>query len=482
MPARNFTARRTIAPGVLATTALTLLSGCGTTGVPPPAVGTEVLAARIQVENQKANGLVTTALAAKRPMASESHAGASQPSNRQRVLFSLVWDAKAGYTIHPKTTLSGRNLSTHAMRANALANLTQARRSQLAGNNSSALSDYETLAFDHAGSDIAAESLFQSGIIHAKRSELREAFDAFDKLTRSHPDFDRFDNAVAWQYQIALAAKTGHRPYLWGVIPWFTDPVAAVGWFEKVSRTAPFGALAAQAIFDKGTLALERGQTDEALDAFDRVIWDYPHSPLVPEAWLALARTRETDIPGHDIEPAPDGVATDPTGKTAPATGGSTPPAPSRSKDAALKNDLENNHKITGHEWDQGATRDALAYYNEFIRRYPKHPKVGYAVRNAARMREILARNRYDLGLFYFEHRNNPRAAALFFHEAINIAPESAVARESNKRIADILKGDRAPSGTMDWLFGRYPQYKDTSYNIPPPAPDTSTLGFRSLP
>jgi outer membrane protein assembly factor BamD (BamD/ComL family) len=373
-------------------------------------------------------------------------------------LFSLEWRDATGYAVRPGATLTGRKLDTHAMRREALARLTEARRDQQQGANSSAIGTYDDLVREHPGTDIAAEAAFQRGIIHARRNEFKEAFDSFDLVAKSFPDFDRFDEVIARQFLVATDIKNGKRPYLWGRIPWFKDSALGVDFFERVNHNAPYGEFAARSLYDKGLLAIDAGRTEEALDAFDRIIWDYPDSVHVPDSWLALARAREAEITGHGMDSGGTVDAQTGQSKTAVETG---------------------VRGITGHEWDQGATRDALNYYNEFIRRFPAHKYVTLAVHNAARMKEILARNRYDLGLFYFEHRNNPRAAALFFHEAINIAPGSNVAGESRKRIAEIRDGQRAPAGAMDWLFGRYPQTKDTSYGDIPLAPDTAKLGFK---
>jgi tetratricopeptide (TPR) repeat protein len=381
--------------------------------------------------------------------------------------FSLEWDAAAGYRVRKGNILTGMNLDTHAMRYQALKDLSDARRAQESGSESKALDLYEDLCKKNPGTDIAAEAFYLRGIIHFKRHEFKEAFDSLDVIAKAFPDFDRFSNVIELQYQIATAVKNGERPYFWGWLPWFKDPIIGIDFFERVNRNAPYGKYAAQALFQKGNLALDNDRTDDALDAFERIISDYPESTLVPESWLARARTREADITGHHIH------SEAPPRNAAPGT---TP---------------ESSGTVTGHEWDQGATQDALYcygrfiwQYTEFVRRDPKFDTDGkliaLAIHNAARMREVLARNRYDLGLFYFEHRNNPRAAALFFHEAINSAPESGVAREARKRIAEIHAGTHASAGLMDWLFGRYAQFKDTSYSPVPPAPDTSRLGFRS--
>ena len=214
-------------------------------------------------------------------------------------------------------------------------------------------------------------------------------------------------------------------------MPWFRNQVEGLGFFEKINRNAPYGEFAARALFGKGCLAIDEGKTEDAIDAFERIIHNYPGAPEVPETYLALASAYENDIPGE--------------------------------------------------EWDQGSTRLALEYYSEFIIRFPSHSKANEAVKGLARMRETLAKNRYDLALLYYEEHNNARAAAIFFNEAINAAPESATARDARKRIAEIRDGKLANRGIMDWIFGRYPVTQDADYIQPPAPTDLQNMGFGSV-
>ncbi|MDR2512981.1 MAG: tetratricopeptide repeat protein [Puniceicoccales bacterium] len=341
---------------------------------------------------------------------------------------TLVYNEAEGWRLLAGFVPAGESVKTQGQLQIALERLNEARREQNAGSNSSALSLYKKITEDYPGTEFAAEAFFQRGNIYYTRNQFTNSFQNYEDLIHKHPEDIRFDQVIAAQFTIASDIKDGARPYLWGWMPWFRNTVEALDFFEKVNRNAPYGEFAARALYSKGLLAVDEGKTEEAIDAFERIIHNYPSAPEVPEAYLSLANTYENDIPGA--------------------------------------------------EWDQGATRLALEYYSEFIIRFPSHPKAKEAVEGLSRMRETLAKNRYDLALLYYEEHNNARAAAIYFNEAINAAPESTTAQDARKKINDIRDGKLANRGIMDWIFGRYPVTKDADY-IPPPAPtDLQNMGF----
>jgi outer membrane protein assembly factor BamD len=342
---------------------------------------------------------------------------------------TIVWTDAKGWRLAPGATFTDAGLSTREQRFNALALLTGARRQQDAGNPGTAISRYESVIKKFPGTALACEAHFQCGRIYHDRRQFSDAFDHLNIIIRQHPEFSRYNEVIEIQFQIATAIKDGVRPRLWGWIPWFTDNSRGLDYYEQVNRNAPHGVRSEEALFNKGLFALENEKTLDAIDAFERIIYNYPASKYVPDAYLVLAKTYE--------------------------------------------------ESIIGHEWDQSATRNALFYYSEFVVRHPSHERAPEAVTSVSRMRETLAKNRYDLGMFYYEHRNNARAAAVFFNEAINAAPASKTARDARTRIADINAGKLAARGAMDWFFGRYPVTRDAGYIDPSSHDDLDKMGFQ---
>jgi DNA uptake lipoprotein len=147
-------------------------------------------------------------------------------------------------------------------------------------------------------------------------------------------------------------------------------------------------------------IALVAEETDEpdlAIDALDRLINYYPQSMLAPDAYYTMAQTYA--------------------------------------------------NLVKGAEYDQGSTRQAISYYEDFLILFPESPFLGEVEANLAAMQNLLATSRLNLGNFYYFYRSNNTAALTFYNEAITIAPESEAADEARARIADIEAGVRPVSG-----------------------------------
>ena len=145
-------------------------------------------------------------------------------------------------------------------------------------------------------------------------------------------------------------------------------------------------------------LAQDRDQPEEAIDALDRLINFYPQSMLAPDAYYNLAQTYA---------------------------------------------DL-----VQGAAYDQGATRQAISYYEDFLILFPESNYVGEVEAELDKMENLLATSRFNLGDFYYLFRSNNTAALVFYNEAITIAPESEAADEARTRIADIEAGVRPATGS----------------------------------
>jgi outer membrane protein assembly factor BamD len=127
---------------------------------------------------------------------------------------------------------------------------------------------------------------------------------------------------------------------------------------------------------------------DEEIDSLDRFINTYNLDPRAPDSYLDLAKAHE-------------GL-------------------------------------VTGPRYDQGSTRQALSYFQDFAILYPQHPRVGEAETGASEMRTTLAQSRISLADWYFRYRNNFTAARILYNEAITIFPDSEIAAEAREKIARV--------------------------------------------
>jgi outer membrane protein assembly factor BamD len=102
---------------------------------------------------------------------------------------------------------------------------------------------------------------------------------------------------------------------------------------------------------------------------------------------------------------------------------------------------------VKGPEYDQGSTRQAISYYEDFLILFSKSNYIGDVEANLSAMQNLLAESRLKLGDFYYYYRSNNTAALVFYNEAITIAPDSESADEARARIKDVEAGVRPVSG-----------------------------------
>ncbi|NCG08905.1 MAG: outer membrane protein assembly factor BamD [Verrucomicrobia bacterium] len=185
----------------------------------------------------------------------------------------------------------------------------------------------------------------------------------------------------------------GARPKIFFVLPGFRLYGEAMKQFEYVVANAPYSDYAPLALMNIALIAEREKESEIAIDALDRLINYYPQSTLAADAYYHLAKTFA--------------------------------------------------NLVKSYEYDQGSTRQAISYYEDFLALFPENPNVGEVEANLDQMENLLAGSRLELGNFFYLYRNNNTAALTFYNEAITIAPESEAANEARERIKNIEAGVR---------------------------------------
>ncbi|GHC04542.1 tetratricopeptide repeat protein [Cerasicoccus arenae] len=326
----------------------------------------------------------------------------------------LVWTSEEGWHAEGGVTqaILGDELTSGGSEGSALHLMNEARREQEDGSLGDALGTYDDVIDDYPNSVYAPEAHYQRGVIYTKRSQFNKARDEFDEILRLYPNYDNFNAVIEGMYNLAERIQDGDLPYLWGFMPWFTDPAVGIELYETIVENAPFSEYAPLALMNIALMARDDDKPEEAIDALDRLINNYPQSLLAPDAYLQLA----------DVY-------------------------------ASL---------VQGASWDQGATREAVSFYQDYLILYPDTRGSYEAEAGLYYMRETLAESKFEVGEFYWKFRNNPRAARVMYSEAITVAPQSAIAKDAEAMIAKIDSGVEPPMNPADWVFGRYQR---PSYN-----------------
>ena len=97
-----------------------------------------------------------------------------------------------------------------------------------------------------------------------------------------------------------------------------------------------------------------------------------------------------------------------------------------------------NADMVDGAAYDQGSTREAMSYYEDFLILYSGSGQVGNAEVGLNKMREVNAQSKLYMADYYYFNKKNKNAALVFYNETITVAPNSESAKIAEKRIAQI--------------------------------------------
>ena len=319
----------------------------------------------------------------RRPMLPFWAAAALALGAAPRLAADLEWNPQTGW--EGQTAVSG--LTPSQGRA-ALDLMNRARRDEEAGSRGSAISLYNKVAKKYQGSVYAPEALYRSGRLYAERKQYTKAFTQYQEMLARYPNTKRFNEVIGEQYRIASALIDGAHARVWGWLPGFPNRYKGIEFFEVVLRNAPYSDYAPLALMDIARGYQYEKSTEEAIDALDRLVNTYPQSVLAPVAYLKLG----------DLH-------------------------------ASLNE---------GPQYDQGATKEAMTYYEDYMILYPGDSNVAVAAAGVDKMKTVLAESKIYIADFYFYKRSNFRAAKVFYNEAITAYPESGPARTAKKRLADV--------------------------------------------
>lgn len=297
----------------------------------------------------------------------------------------LVWTKQSGWRVEGGA-LSGL---AGADGRNALDQMNKARDAEERGATRSAYRTYESVAKRYPNSIYAPEALYRAAHMRLKRREFTKAFDDFQQVLARYPNTRRFNEIVGEQYRIASSMLDGARGrMLFGMLPGFKQRDKALEYFETILANAPYSDYAPLALMNIARGHQKLGNTEDAIDALDRMINSYAQSLLAPDAYLKLAQTH-----------------------------------------ASL---------VDGPYYDQASTKEAITYFTDFMLLFPSDSNIASAEKGLDQMKTMLAESKMRIADFYFYKRSNFKAARVFYNEAITAYPESAIAARAKSRLAEV--------------------------------------------
>ncbi len=248
------------------------------------------------------------------------------------------------------------------------------------GKERAALSKFKTVYKKYPSSIHAPDALYRSAKIYFEKRKWKKSFENYYRIIRSYPEFEQYGDVLTEQFEIASALMAKKTSRYFGVIPYRNYDQAA-RYFEVIVGSAPYSEYAPLALMNTTLIYAKLGKTLERIITLNRLIETYPKSMLAPDAYLDLAESF-----------------------------------------AKL---------MDGPQYDQGSTREAMKYFEDFLILFPDSPELAVGEEGLRRMQETYAKSKLVMGEFYYKKRRNYVAAEVFFSQAIDVAPNSVSAKKA---------------------------------------------------
>ncbi len=288
-----------------------------------------------------------------------------------------IWTPKTGKWVNPKAEA----------RATPKEQLTFALGLLEAKNYQEAEREFQKLLKKFPRSAEAAESQYYLGIIQEAQGDYYAAFQAYQKVIDKYPFSERIQEIIEREFKIAERFTAGEKRKALGVALPVENPALEI--YAKVVENSTYGPLAPKAQYKLGLLLKGLMRYQEAEDAFNKVISNYPNSEWVEAAKFQLAASR-----------------------------------------AALSR---------GSEYDQGATREAKEQFESFVRDHPDAVLSREAQQQVDELSEKEAQGMLDIGRFY-EKQKAWGAARIYYRRIIDKYPQSEYAPQALERLQVLEK------------------------------------------
>ncbi|MDD5729853.1 MAG: outer membrane protein assembly factor BamD [Candidatus Omnitrophica bacterium] len=291
-----------------------------------------------------------------------------------------IWTPKTGKWVNPKTQAksSPKEQFDFAKGMYDIKKYDEAKR------------EFKKVLTAYPKSTEASEAQYYLGLIEEALGNLYQAYQAYQKVIDKYPFSERIAEIIEKEYKIAEAFMAGEKRKALGVTLPLENPAIEI--FQKVIDNSTYGPLASKAQYKLGLVLKGLARFDEAEDAFNKLITNYPDSEWVTAAKFQIASCRAAVSKGPD--------------------------------------------------YDQGAAKEAKQKFEEFVKEHPDAVLSQDAEKNIAGLQEKEAESDYGIGRFY-EKQKAYEAAKIYYNEVINNYGKSAWAVKAFERLRVLEKNKK---------------------------------------
>lgn len=172
-----------------------------------------------------------------------------------------------------------------------------------AGEYTKAIAEFEKLIKNYPNSIQSPSAQYYIGLSYESIEDYYQAFLAYQKTIDKYPFNEKVDEIIERQYKIGSMFVSGQKAKIMGmkILPAMDKAVEVL---TKVVQNSPYGRYADLAQFKIGEAYKNDGFYEEAVLAYQKLIDDYPKSPLAEDAkyQIALCTYYVSRDPSYDQE------------------------------------------------------------------------------------------------------------------------------------------------------------------------------------
>jgi len=246
-------------------------------------------------------------------------------------------------------------------------------------------------------SDYAPEAQYYVGRCYEAKGNGEKAFREYQKLLEKYPKYERYEEVLQRQFEIANAYLAGKWFRVLGLVPLYRSMDKTADMYEKIIQNGPYTETGARAQMNIGVAhENKRGLFKKAPDNFS--------------AAKAYERAADRYYDRKEI-----------------------------AADATFKQGVAYMRQSQTAEYDQNAANMAVATFTDFITLFPDDPRVPEARKNIELMRSEQARGSFQVAKFY-DKRKRYEGARIYYNECLSLDPNSPYAEAARKRLEVLNK------------------------------------------
>ena len=298
---------------------------------------------------------------------------------------ALVWRKGEGWTYERGGV---------ATAANPREQLEVARKFQAKKDYDNAIGAYRRLLARWPTSSAAQEARLGLGESLVELGYLYKGFKEYQNLIEKHPNSPYFDTVLERQFDIGSRFLAGAKHRIWR-LRIFSGLGKAVEVFEHVVKNGPYSPVGPEAQFRIGLAYEKQRDYISAVHAYEKVLERYPKLPIAEEAQFEIGWAYM--------------------------------------KEAGRS------------EYDQNNANQSITAFNDFLLRFPDSNKTKRVEQVRVELKQEQSRGLFQIAAFY-EKRNNPKAALIYYNEVIEQNPKSDWAGNAQRKITALASRQKPVS------------------------------------